>query len=106
MNNVHKLLDSYREDMMRTLAELVAIPSVAVVTPGDHPFGDDVQRAFEYMLARGEAEGFDTVNVDNYGGHIEFGGWTYDRDGDPADRSDEVVGMVGHLDVVPVDPKD
>ena len=106
MKNVHTLLDEYRDDMLRDLAELVAIPSVAVVTPGDHPFGDDVQRAFEWMLARAEREGFDTFNADNYGGHVEFGGWEYDEDGDRAGRSDEVVGMVGHLDVVPVEPKD
>ena len=95
------LIDAYREEMIQTLRELVAIKSVAAAPDGDAPFGRGVQDAFEYMLSKAKTEGFDTENIDNYGGHIEFGGYLYDEEGEMGGTSDEVVGIVGHLDVVP-----
>ncbi len=95
--NYLDILETYREDMLKTLKESVSIPSVqsaAVRTvDGDiYPFGRGVQTAFEHMLGVGANMGFDTFNDDNYGGHIEF-------------RSDEAgaetFGIVAHLDVVP-----
>ncbi|MBQ3107268.1 MAG: Sapep family Mn(2+)-dependent dipeptidase, partial [Firmicutes bacterium] len=99
-------LESYREEMVQSLSELIAIPSVAVGRKGDAPFGTEVQRAFDYMLDLAEKNEMDTVNVDNYGGHLEFGGWVYDEEGDAVDRNHEAVGIVSHLDVVPVEEKD
>ena len=76
--------------MLHTLKCLGAIPSVAGEAEGDAPFGKEVQRAFDFALEMGRRDGFDVKNVDNYGGHIEFKG-----------KTDEVVAVVGHLDVVP-----
>ncbi|MCR5481862.1 MAG: dipeptidase PepV [Clostridia bacterium] len=107
-----ELIDRYKDDMIKTLQELVAFKSV-VSAPvmrmsGENkdekellPFGKGVQDAFEYMLAKAAADGFETENVDNYGGHIEFGGYTLDEEGLIITTSDEVMGIVGHLDVVP-----
>ena len=75
--------------MLKSLQGLIAIKSVAGDREGEYPFGVGVQRAFEYMLALGEKEGFRVANVDNYGGHIEFG------------SGEDIVGVLGHLDVVP-----
>ncbi len=94
-------IDSYRDDMIRDLQGLIAIPGVAGDPEGDMPFGTDVHRAFEYMLDLGEKAGFDTVNVDNYGGHIEFGGVLTDEDGNPAGKTDQAMGILVHVDVVP-----
>lgn len=99
-------LDSYRDQMVQSLSELIAIPSVAVGKKGDAPFGTEVQRAFDYMLHLAEENDMDTVNIDNYGGHIEFGGWVYDEDGDAIDRNTDAIGIISHLDVVPVEEKD
>ncbi len=82
-----KNLDSFTTD----LAGLLAIPSIATNPDGDYPFGKEVQRAFEYMLNLATSMGFKTKNIDNYGGHID---WTGTEDG--------VMGIVGHIDVVPV----
>ena len=55
-----------------------------------YPFGSGVQQAFEKVLALGESMGFTVKNVDNYGGHIDFTG-----------KTDKVMAIIGHLDVVP-----
>ncbi len=95
------LIDEYREEMIKTLQELIAIKSVAAEPLGDAPFGAGVQESFEYMLRKAKADGFDTENVDNYGGHIEFGGYLLDEEGDMVGTSDEIMGILCHLDVVP-----
>ena len=68
------LIEQYRDEMIRTLQELIAFRSVASNPVEGAPFGAGVRDAFEYMLNKAKADGFDTENVDNYGGHIEFGG--------------------------------
>ena len=90
MKDYLQIIEDNREEMLQTLKDLVAIPSVAGEAEGDSPFGKEVQRAFDFALEKGRRDGFDVKNVDNYGGHIEFKG-----------KSDEVVAVVGHLDVVP-----
>jgi len=96
-----ELIDEYREEMIRSLQELIAIKSVKTEPSGDAPFGAGVQEAFEYMLKKAKQDGFDTENVDNYGGHIEFGGYLYDEEGDMIGTGDEIMGILCHLDVVP-----
>ena len=95
------LIDEYREEMIKTLQELIAIKSAAAEPVGDAPFGQGVQDAFEYMLKKAGEEGFDTENIDNYGGHIEFGGYLLDEEGEVAGTSEQIMGILGHLDVVP-----
>jgi succinyl-diaminopimelate desuccinylase len=89
--NYLDLIDSYREDMIATLQELIGIRSVVGPAEGDLPFGKDVHKAFLYMLAKARDEGFKTANIDNYGGHIEFSG----------KPDSEIMAVLGHLDVVP-----
>ena len=91
-------LETYREDMIRTLGESVSMPSVngeAVRTPDGEvlPYGKGVQDALLHMLRTGREMGFETFNDDNYAGHIEFRA---------PDGGDGYFGIVGHLDVVPV----
>ena len=95
------LIEEYREEMINTLQELIAIRSVAAEPLDDAPFGRGVQESFEYMLRKAKADGFDIENIDNYGGHIEFGGYLLDEEGDMVGTSDEIMGILCHLDVVP-----
>ena len=37
------------------------------------PFGEKVDEALQYMLKKGQDEGFKVKNVDGYAGHIEYG---------------------------------
>ena len=55
----------------------------------NHPFGDSINEALEYMLNLGKALGFHTKNIDGYCGYIEFG------------KGSDLIGIIGHLDVVP-----
>ncbi|MFA7055403.1 MAG: dipeptidase PepV [Acholeplasmataceae bacterium] len=53
------------------------------------PFGEGTKEALDFMIELGNRDGFKTVNLEGYAGHIEYG-----------DQKD-FVGMIGHLDVVP-----
>lgn len=83
------IIEKNKEEEIKTLQELVRIKSVAEENGGEYPFGEGVQKAFEYMLNLAENEGFLIKNIDNYGGHFDYG------DGE------EIFGLIGHLDVVP-----
>lgn len=92
-----EILDSYHDEMLQTLEELIAFPSVkgdAVKTADGEvlPFGRNVNDAFQYTLKKGSELGFVTFNAENYGGHIEF---------KSEDENAENFAIVGHLDVVP-----
>lgn len=92
-----EILDSYHDEMLETLGELIAFPSVkadAVRTADGEvlPFGRDVDNAFKYTLKKGAEFGFTTFNAENYGGHIEF---------KSEEDAAENFAIVGHLDVVP-----
>ena len=92
--------------MVKTLQELIKLKSVRGeplqdIDDGLLPFGNDVHQAFKYMLNLGRKDDFTVENVDNYGGHIEFGGLILDSDDQVVEISDEIVGILGHLDVVP-----
>ena len=97
-----KLIDEYKEEIIESLKELVAIRSVVepeiIVRKARSntnkisnnnqaeieklPFGRGVHEAFIYMLNKANADGFDVQNIDNYGGHVEFGGYTRDQEGE------------------------
>lgn len=87
---VYDRLEQYRTEMTSSLSRFIAIPSVAKRAQGKHPFGDGVQQVFEAMLEMAAGEGFFVCNLDNFGGHFDFPG-----------TGDGLVGIVGHLDVVP-----
>jgi len=96
-----KIADNW-DEQMKTLKELIAIRSVAEKDgPEGKPFGDGVDKAFRYMLKKGEEFGFEAEDVDGYGGHLEFGGEIYDESGEMVGTSDETMGIICHLDTVP-----
>ena len=80
-----------KDELIRDLQELIRIKSVYDETTigKDAPFGEGPQKALQYMLKKGEENGFQVKNVDHYAGHIEMG------------SGDELVGILGHVDVVP-----
>ncbi len=116
-----KLIDEYKEEIIESLKELVAIrsvvePEIIVKKARSNtnkisnnnqaemeklPFGRGVHEAFIYMMNKANADGFDVQNIDNYGGHVEFGGYTRDQEGEIIATSDEIFGILGHLDIVP-----
>ena len=94
-------LETYREDMLRTLKESVAMPSVKtdpVKTAEGNilPYGRGVHDALMHILGVGATMGLESHNVDNYAGYIDLKV--------PDDKAAEAktAAVVGHLDVVPV----
>ena len=78
-----------KESMVRDLARIVAIPSVKGEPSEGHPFGDECARALDEALEMGREYGFETENHDYYCGSIIYG------------DSEQEMGIVVHLDVVP-----
>jgi len=93
-------LDSYKEEMLATLGDSIAIDSVETEpvksSTGElMPFGKGIRDALLHILSVGEEMGFDTYNCDNYGGYIEY---KAPRNGS---EKPEQLGISGHIDVMP-----
>ena len=79
-----------QNELIKSLQGLIKIPSVHENSDNpNEPFGKNTVKALNYILDLGEKLGFRTKNIDGYCGYIEFG------------SGDELIGIVGHLDVVP-----
>lgn len=79
----------YRDEILRDIGELVKIPSCAVKAKGALPYGEKSAQALQWILNRAKELGFDTVNVDNFAGHAEYG------------QGEQVAAVLTHVDVVP-----
>lgn len=91
-----EIAKNYEEDFKRIVKDVLQMPTVLEAYEPenlDAPFGKDIRKALDYMLDLGKNDGFKVKNIDNYAGHIEMG------------QGDEVVGVLGHLDVVPAGGK-
>lgn len=85
-----ELIENNKEEMLHNISELIKIPSVSIETNNPKiPFGEDCSKALNYILKLGKSLGFRTKNIDEYCGYIEFG------------EGNELIGIIGHLDVVP-----
>ncbi|QIB27225.1 dipeptidase PepV [Caloranaerobacter azorensis] len=87
--NFEKIIDSYKDDIIKSTQELIRIKSVEGEPKPGMPFGEGPNEALEYALRLAESMGFETLNVDGYAGHADLG------------EGEEVVGVLVHLDVVP-----
>ncbi|NLD20212.1 MAG: dipeptidase PepV [Clostridiales bacterium] len=90
ITSVNSKIEENKTEMISSLSKLISIPSVAAKRKGSMPFGENVDRAYRCMLEMAESQGFSIFDADGYGGHIDYAG-----------REPEIVGIVGHLDVVP-----
>ncbi len=107
---LQKAVDNNFPQELATLQKAVSFPSVqsapVVVgagTPEEErfPYGVHVHRVFSYVLEKGQEMGLDTVNVDNYGGHLQYNGMLYNAQGETIGTAETTIGIIGHLDVVP-----
>lgn len=80
-----------KQKFLDALLGLMAIESVANVDPDEqHPYGTAPAQALEYVLNLCRELGIRTENLDGNVAWAEIG------------QGDEIVGILGHLDVVPV----
>ncbi|MDR0199168.1 MAG: dipeptidase PepV [Streptococcaceae bacterium] len=86
-----KEAETRKDAYLADLFELLKINSERDDAKADalHPFGPGPVKALEKFLELAKRDGYATKNFDNYVGQFEYG------DGD------EVLGIFGHLDVVP-----
>ena len=81
-----------KDDLISDLQKLIQINSELTTFDPERkgaPFGEGTKEALDLMLAIGQRDGFSTVNLEGYAGHIEYG------------KQQDFVGIIGHLDVVP-----
>ena len=81
--------------MKKALERLVKIPSVSGEPEGTYPFGTECKNALDEFLKIAEENGFTAQNYDYYAGSADL----Y-SEGKPE------LGILAHLDVVPVSEKD
>ncbi len=85
-----ELIEKSKNNIIDTVSNLIRIPSVSQDNDIPlKPFGEECSKALEYILNLGKSMGFKTKNIDGYCGYIEFG------------EGKDLVGIIGHLDVVP-----
>lgn len=84
-------VEKRKDAMLEDLFELLRIDSAMDMDNADkeNPFGPGPRKALDKFLELAERDGYQTKNYDNYVGHFEYG------------EGDEVLGIFGHLDVVP-----
>ncbi len=82
-------IEEYRDDILRDLGELVAIPSVRSSAKEGMPFGEKSYEALQFVLKRAEEMGLKTKNVSSYAGHAEYG------------SGEDYAAVAVHVDVVP-----
>src|SRR6056297_1054044 len=78
----------YKKDLIKDLKSLISIPSVLNESDDQFPFGENINKALEKMLEISQKLGF-TIYYNKYYGYAEIG------------RGKELIGILGHLDVVP-----
>jgi len=89
MDDLNRYIDEHKEEIIRSVQEVVRIPSVEGPALPGKPFGEKVDEALQKTLDLAESLGFRVKNVDGYAGYAEFG------------EGEETMGILGHLDVVP-----
>ena len=83
-------VDEISNQMIDGIKSIVQIDSVKAAPQPGKPFGEGVVNALDATLALAKSLGFETENVDNVVGIAKYG------------EGSDYVGIVGHLDVVPV----
>ena len=87
---IDSLIESWRDDMYRTLKGWIGIDSPSGASAGEgKPFGENVAKALHLALEDAAGMGFETRNVDGYAGEINLG------------AGEKTLGMLAHLDIVP-----
>lgn len=90
LQNIGSYLEAQQEPLKAALAQLVRIPSVCDEGAGGFPFGPGIDQALRKALEVAQGLGFATrYGEGGYYGYAEVG------------EGQEMLGILGHLDVVP-----
>lgn len=83
-------MKNYKKESLETLKEIVSYNTVRGEASEGMPFGETNKKCLTRFLEIAKGLGFDVKDVDGYAGHVEWKG-----------KSDGLVGILGHLDIVP-----
>ena len=89
----YKLEAAKREtEIVKDLKDIVSIKSIIDKSTAEKnaPFGAKIREALDAFLEMAKRDGFEHGDIDGYAGYIEYG------------EGEELVGVLGHLDVVPL----
>ena len=98
---IREYLENNYEPFKAALRRLIKIPSVSGEAEGQYPFGKNCGEALDEFLKICEENGFYTRNYDWFAGSADMYG-----DNVPCDGPVPELGILAHLDVVPVTEKD
>lgn len=90
MENLNTIIESLREEMTETLARWIRVPSVKDEPAPGAPFGVEVRKSLDMVLADAEKMGFSVRNFDGYAGDVRMG-----------PEGVNPLAILAHLDVVP-----
>lgn len=91
-NLIEKFLEDNKENILNDIRKLVKVPSIRDLSTKTYkaPFGRGIREAFDAFIEIAKEKDFRVDDFDGYALHTEHG------DGD------EIVGILGHLDVVKI----
>lgn len=91
MKNLKDLISNSKNDIIKSIQDLVSINSIQAEASDKMPFGKGVDDALRFTLNLGKQMGFKTFYGNGYYGYIEIG------------EGKDLIGILAHLDVVPVE---
>ncbi|MGB9694569.1 MAG: dipeptidase PepV [Caldisericaceae bacterium] len=86
---IEDFIEQRKDQLVQIVSNAIKIKSTEELPEEGAPFGKGVKEALVYALKVSEDLGFKAVNLNNVLGYAEFG------------EGDEVISVLGHLDVVP-----
>lgn len=87
--NLDKIVDSMKNEIIKSTQELVRIKSIESEPEPGAPFGRGIRECLDKTLEIGSRLGMKVENFDGYAGHIEYG------------EGEDLIGILVHVDVVP-----
>lgn len=93
MKDAKKILSQQFDELVATLQNVLRYKTEKGVEEQGAPFGRAVRDCLDYVLNTAQSWGLEVYNDDGYAGHVDLKG-----------SGDKVLGILGHLDVVPANP--
>lgn len=93
MKDAKKILNRQFDELVATLQNVLRYKTEKGTEEPGAPFGREVRSCLDYVLNISQGWGLKTYNDDGYAGHVDLTG-----------KGKEVLGILGHLDVVPANP--
>ena len=90
MKEAERILEKQFDELVQALQKVISFNTEKGKAAKGAPFGKNVKACLDYTLELAKSFGLDVYDCDGYAGHAEMKG-----------TGDEVLGILGHLDVVP-----